>query len=139
MTGLCRRLTVTQEARVDGARALLAADATDLSAGYDVIDPANLAQVNGYAYGAARGAVAELLDIIGALAVPGVTLTPAQLAIVLGALADAETYREREGSTPCLGCIDAPPSVGLCAEHSADFDAAQAYHDLTAELTGGVS
>ena len=66
-----------------------------------------------------------------------VTLTPAQLATVLDALADAETYREREGGARCAGCEEAPPSAGLCAEHSADFDAAQRYHDLTAELGGG--
>ena len=66
-----------------------------------------------------------------------VALTPAQLATVLDALADAETYREREGGARCADCEEAPPSAGLCAEHSADFDAAQRYHDLTAELGGG--
>lgn len=47
-----------------------------------------------------------------------VTLTPAQLEIVLDALADAEIYREQEGGT-------------------GDFAAAQAYLDLAHELTRG--
>jgi hypothetical protein len=83
--------------------------------------------------------VAGLISRANQAAPGSVTLSPAQLRIVLDALADAEVYREREGSTPCLACIDAPPSVGLCAEHGADFDAAQGYHDLSAGLTGGAS
>lgn len=148
-----RRLALTdfQRSRVEHALAGVPPEA--LSAGYDVIDPANLAMVNGFAFGVARGTVAELVGIIDALtAAPSATvaagvavvtgpavLSAGQLAVVLCALADAEVYREREGSTPCLACIDAPPSVGLCAEHGADFDAAQAYHDLSAGLTGGAS
>ncbi|MGA2826526.1 MAG: hypothetical protein ABSF03_10420 [Streptosporangiaceae bacterium] len=66
----------------------------------------------------------------------GAILDAAQLARVLGALADAETYREREGGSRCANCEE---SDDLCAEHSADFDAAQRYHDLSARLEGGQS
>jgi hypothetical protein len=133
-------LTDFQRSRVEHARALAGVPPEALSAGYDVIDPANLAMVNGFAFGVARGTVAELVGIIddltgpppaatvdasGTVVVTGpATLSAGQLAVALGALADAAAYREAEGA---------------CAENPADLDAAAEYRDLTAELTGGAS
>jgi hypothetical protein len=61
------KLNEGQRARIEAARELLTADPGSLSAGYGAIDPENLAMVNGYAFGAARATVRELLGIIGEL------------------------------------------------------------------------
>jgi hypothetical protein len=66
---------------------------------------------------------------------PAMTLTPAQLATVLTALADAETYRMREAAGFCGTCETHP--AGACEDHLDDVDAAQAYSDLAGELEGG--
>jgi hypothetical protein len=71
----------------------------------------------------------------GTPAAPGATLTVAQLATVLTALADAETYRMREAAEFCGECEIHP--AGACEDHLDDVAAAQAYNDLTAELGGG--
>jgi hypothetical protein len=68
---------------------------------------------------------------------PGaVTLTPAQLRIVLDALADAADYRRICISQFCNDCADSAPE--LCANHieADDESAIQAYEALSAELDG---
>jgi uncharacterized protein YyaL (SSP411 family) len=70
-----------------------------------------------------------------AQAYPAVTLTPAQLRIVLAALADAESHRMRAAAESCGDC-EIHPS-GACEDHLDHVAAAQAYHDLAAELGGG--
>ena len=56
--------------------------------------------------------------------VPGVTLSPAQLAIVVDGLCDGSEYRMR--------C-----AAESCDDRVADVEKAQAYSDLAAELEGG--
>ena len=55
-------------------------------------------------------------QIVGGGQVPaaGVLLTAAQLRIVLDALADAQTYREQEGSMPCTAFLRAEVPCPHC-------------------------
>jgi hypothetical protein len=62
-----------------------------------------------------------------------VTLTAGQAEDVLGALADAATYRRRQAGEACAGC-DANPDEGVCPDHLDDIDLADAYDGLAREL-----
>ncbi len=61
------QLNDRQRVQVERARALQATDAAALSAGYGHVNPDDPGQVYGYAFGAARATVRELLDVIGDL------------------------------------------------------------------------
>jgi hypothetical protein len=61
------QLTAGQRRRVDQARELAGATAADLSAGYEHINPNDQAQVYGYAFGAAKMTIGQLLEVIGEL------------------------------------------------------------------------
>lgn len=61
-------------------------------------------------------------------------MKPQEFEIVIGALRDAARYRESGAdSLGCRDCEDVPG--GRCAEHSKDYDRAQACTDLAAALT----
>jgi hypothetical protein len=63
-------------------------------------------------------------------------LTPRQLDLVLGALADAATYRA--SGADAMGCWDCENIPGgRCADHSRDGDRARAYAEVAAALSGG--
>jgi hypothetical protein len=62
-----------------------------------------------------------------------VTLDPVQLDRVLGALADAATYRRRQAGGSCADC-DANPDEGVCADHLDDLDLADAYDTVARDL-----
>jgi hypothetical protein len=76
---------------------------------------------------------------LGPAPAAGVTLTPAQLRIVLDGLADAAAYRRICLSQFCGDCADSAPE--LCADHreADDESAIEAYEALSAELGGGAS
>lgn len=60
------------------------------------------------------------------------TLTVAQVAVITGALADAERYRRECGSGLCADCAASPD--GACQDHLEDLDRANAYSDVAGEL-----
>jgi len=61
------QLTDTQLRRLAAARVLAGAEADDLSAGYEYVDPRNRTMVYSFAFGMAKVSITELLEIIGAL------------------------------------------------------------------------
>jgi hypothetical protein len=61
-----------------------------------------------------------------------ITITTAQLARVLEALADAEAFRRQRAAFWCDACEAS--AAGACSGHLDDLDAADAYRDLAAEL-----
>jgi hypothetical protein len=63
-----------------------------------------------------------------------VTLTRADGAVIMRALADAEGYRHLRASQWCAKCENAPE--GACGEHLDDVDLAAVYRDLTDRLAG---
>jgi hypothetical protein len=68
------------------------------------------------------------------------TLTPAQLATVLDALADAADYRRACADHYCSDCeVFEEASGQRCGQHLDDLGAAQAYDDLSAVLEPGGS
>jgi hypothetical protein len=65
-----------------------------------------------------------------------VALTAGQLAVVLGALSDAATYRDSGAdSLGCWACENVPG--GRCAEHVKDIDRARACTELASVLGSG--
>ncbi len=62
---------------------------------------------------------------------------PAQMAIVLQALADAAAYRRALMAAPCERCEATPDSS--CPEHLADLAAAGTYDALACELAAPVA
>ena len=129
-------LTADQRQQIDRARRALIWDEEGIAgASASNMEAASYA----IAYGRSRGTITALLAVIDELtaAVSGVTLTPAQLRIVLDALADAADYRRICISQFCNDCADSAPE--LCADHrEADDEAAiGAYEALSAELGGG--
>jgi hypothetical protein len=56
------------------------------------------------------------------------TIVPADLGVVLGALADAATFHEERATSWCVTCRDHP--ANLCEEHAADLDAVARYRSL---------
>jgi hypothetical protein len=85
---------------------------------------------------ASRQAIAEAavtsLRTLAAGAGPGVTLSAAQLATVLAALADADQYRHQRAAAVCAACDSSPQEV--CPLHLADLDAADVYNGLRVQL-----
>ena len=80
----------------------------------------------------------QLLEVIDELATaPGVTIPPDAFATVLGALEDAQSYREYHAAQPCADCDDAGAEAGFCPDHRFDAQTAQDYGDLAAHLLGG--
>ena len=63
-----------------------------------------------------------------------VALTKSDVATILQALTDAESWRRRRVDQWCRRCENAPQ--GRCDEHSADLDLATAYGRLAVELAG---
>jgi hypothetical protein len=153
-------LTGAQRQQIERARRVLIWDEEGIAgASASNMEAASYA----IAYGRARGTITALLAVIGELTggaldppqevldkmaargmreltggpVPGVALTPAQLRIVLDALADAADYRRICISQFCGDCADSAPE--LCADHreAADEAAIGAYEALSAELGGG--
>ena len=61
-------------------------------------------------------------------------LTPADLATLHGALADAAGLLEERAGQLCDGCTASPAEV--CDEHAADLEQASAYRALSAKLGG---
>jgi hypothetical protein len=129
-------LTGAQRQQIERARRVLIWDEAGIAgASASNMETASYA----IAYGRARGTITALLTVIDELtvAVSGVTLTPAQLRIVLDGLADAADYRRICMSQFCDDCADSAPE--LCADHrEADDEVAiEAYEALSAELEGG--
>ena len=60
------------------------------------------------------------------------TLTGAQLGVVLAALNDAATFRERRAAEWCDSCENAPD--GACDMHVEDLDSVGEYRQLAREL-----
>ena len=60
------------------------------------------------------------------------TLTRADGAVIMRALADAEGYRHLRASQWCVKCEAAP--AGACDEHIGDVELAGVYRDLTDRL-----
>jgi hypothetical protein len=84
----------------------------------------------------AAGRIRDITSQMGAadLARGGEPLTPEQRDALGLALSDAIDYREaRAGDSFCVGC-EASHS-GLCFDHAADFDRAENYKALAAQLS----
>ena len=85
-----------------------------------------------------RRHLGQVLDVIDGLA-PAVLagnydLTPAQVATVLAAVADAVAYRTAGADARCEDCMAHP--AGCCDRHADDLDQAGAYRQLARELGG---
>jgi hypothetical protein len=85
-----------------------------------------------------RRHLGQVLAVIDGLA-PAVLagnydLTPAQVATVLAAVADAVAYRTAGADAWCEDCMAHP--AGCCDRHADDLDQAGAYRQLARELGG---
>lgn len=74
--------------------------------------------------------------VIVTIRAPGakVELTKSDVATILQALTDAESWRRRRVDQWCRGCENA--AQGRCDEHAADLDLAAGYGNLAAALAG---
>lgn len=77
----------------------------------------------------------QLAIVLAVIDGQGVTLSGAQLVIILTALADAETYVTERAAAWCDACESAPE--GACTEHVEDLDQADVYRQLAREIGGG--
>jgi hypothetical protein len=123
------RLTERQRELVAKATETASLTFSVIAEGMPNVDMSSLAVVYQATCSRTKVRLAEVLAVVGELTAAGpgpetgvVTLTAEQLEIVLGALADAQTYRELAGRPD---------------EDETDFTTAREYGNLAARLLGG--